>query len=551
MNKLWWIASGITILLAIGLRFWNLATQGIFYYDEAFYRLTAQTYVQLPQWYSLVLKGMSGKEAFAQVFDWGFFPQIAYKPTYLLLLMGMDLITGVTNPASGAYLSAILGLGIIAMIFILLRQLTGNRWVALTGAFLATVSGIEVSYSRMTFPHQLAALLLLTYSYFYLKRLQTPKLPLKYQYFLGMGAALLLTSHDLMLPILGLLVIFELCYLLWQRTGVLDTVKRGVVFLSGVATPLFFWEIVTLLLREFFSHTLKLRYVDKYFKQVLGHVTSHEVSTHRVLTGTDFNYYFKVLNQTEGALFIGFFILGLLSLLIWCWQKRDRKSLFITYITVSSLGLISIYPSKVLRLLVPFFPMFILLATLGIYVLGITLSRWNKQIATALSLIVIVWVTSSQGAYSLDFTQRKSGYATISNDLKKLLANGDNLATAYHYPIYTLYLQKKVYAFKNPVELQELIQHDHVRYISYEFEQLYKLYEDFPEFRERSTTRMGILKMEEQFKSGYIRSYPNPYRSSVPLLLEGHYPYDIAKELVQNKDKYQLDQIRLYAIKPE
>jgi len=529
MNTLWWPACGLVALLAIGFRFLNLATQGIFYYDEAFYRLTAQTYVQLPHWYSLVLSGMDAKAAFAQVFDWGFFPQIAYKPTYLLLLMLTDLITGITNPASGAYLSAVLGLGIIGMIFVLLKQLTGNRWLALTGALLAAVSGIEVSYSRMTFPHQLAALLLLTYVYFYLKRLQTSNLSWKFQYALGFGAALLLTSHDLMLPILGLMVIFELGYLLWLRLGLPNTARRMALFLAGVATPLLFWEVVTLLLREFFAHTLKLRYVDKYFKQVFGHVTQHEVTTTNLLTGSDYGYYFKVLNQTEGVFFIGLVLLGLISLVLWFWRKRDRQAVFITFVTLGCLGLISIYPSKVLRLLVPFFPLIILMATVGIYALWQSLSRFNKPLTTTAMLVVIGFVISAQGAYSWDFTQRQSGYASIAQDLKKLTASGKKMATAYHYPIYTLYLQQKVFAFKNQTELNALIQKENVHYVAYEFEQLYKLYEDFPQFRDRSSTRMTILKMEEQFQPGFIRAYPNPYRSSVPLLLEAHYPYDIAE----------------------
>ena len=47
------------------------------------------------------------------------------------------------------------------MLFLLLRKLTGSPWVGLAGSLLAAVSGLEVAYSRLTFPHQMAAFALI------------------------------------------------------------------------------------------------------------------------------------------------------------------------------------------------------------------------------------------------------------------------------------------------------------------------------------------------------------------------------------------------------
>lgn len=549
-HRRFWIAASIVLLTAGLLRFWHLAQQGLFFYDEAWYQLVAQTYLQLPHWYSLVLSGMSGQQAFEQVYSWGFYPQISYKPTYMLLLMLSKLVFGITNPAAGAYLSAILGIGIVGMIFLILHRFTDSRWVALAGSALTAVSGIEVSYSRQVFPHQLAGLALLVYTYFYLQRLERSQLPLKAQYFLGFGIGMLLTMHDLMLPIIAVLSLFEIGILLYNNHLKPVLFLYSGIFTLGLLTPFAFWQAVTILLREFFQDTLGKRYVTLYYKEILGHVTAHKVSHVKVMQSTDFFYFLKVLLQTEGILFIGLMLLGFGYLLFRLYQEKNAKVLFLSLMASVFLGLISVYPSKVLRLIVPFFPLFLLTAGLGFQAFRNMLSKQKPQTVTLISTIILATVLIVPSSYSYHFLQLYSAAPAIAKDLKQTVNKGEKVATPYNFPLYTIYLQDKVYGFKSPTELQVLVQNKRVRYVIFDFEQLYKLCHQFADFCTMTSDRISLLKLEERLSVDTSQSYFNPYRATLPILLENHYSYDVGQELVRNKQYYNLDRVRVYQVSP-
>jgi hypothetical protein len=165
--------------------------------------------------------------------------------------------------------------------------------------------------------------------------------------------------------------------------------------------------------------------------------------------------------------------------------------------------------------------------------------------ATGFLVLLAIW---NPLCYSLAFGRLSSGYALASSELRPLLLTGDAVATPYNYPIYTFYLQRKVYGFKSWNELQTLTQEERVRYVLFDFERLDRVCALFPNFCEEGKDRVDLLKTEEQLKPYYVKSYANPYRASLLLLLNNHYPYPLAKELVQHKDLYQLDQIRLYRL---
>jgi hypothetical protein len=473
---------------------------------------------------------------------------MSYKPPFDILLILDDWIAVVTNQASGAYLSAVLGLGIVGLVYLFLKRYTGNTWVGLGGALLAAVSGVEVSYSRLGFPHQLAGLALLTYCFCYLKRLETSQLSRKAQYLFGIGAGFLLTTHDQMLPILGILALFEAFVLLCRDRFSFKTLNRLCLFGLGLLTPLVFWQGVTVLLRELFAHTLGKRYVHYYFKEIFGHVTGHPITAAHILAQSDYGYFVKALWQTEGILFLGLLGIGGLYLLFRLYWQRDVQSLFLTTMVFLSFLLISAYPAKVLRLIVPFFPLFVITAGLGIQGVYQLVRQWNQKVAVSVAGLLVLLAIGSPLCYSLDFGRLTSGYAVASAELKPLLSTGNTVATPYNFPIYTFYLQRKVYGFKSWNELESLTQQEKVRYVLFDFERLDRTCTLFPAFCEGVDDRVTLLQTEDRLQPDYLKSYPNPYRASLLLLLNNHYSYPLAKELVQHKDLYQLDQIRLYRL---
>ena len=543
-----YVLLGIILLLALGVRFWHLDRQGLFFYDEAWYRLTAQTYVEFPQWLSLVFQHhVNPQAAFNQVYAWGFFPDISYKPPYIVLLMLSDCLFGMTNPASGGYLSALLGTLIVGFVFFITRQLTGCSKAGLLCALLASVSGMEVYYSRITLPHQFAAFMLTGLCWLYLLRLQRRNMSLLQHFLLGFLTMSILNAHDMMLPIVVLLAAFEMGVLVWHAYWRFPDWRKTICYFAGLAIPAVFWETVTDILRKLFHRTLHNAYVTPYYHELAGHIGS-KTGKKLARAAVDYGYYFHALATIEGRLFLLMLGVGMAGLLYLFLKKRASALFFFGFLSLACLGMITVFPNKVLRLMAPFMPLFIVITACGFYALSLWFEKWlrSPRILAALVGVLFLFTLFPMANFSLGLIQRTSGYAAVADSLRSRLQPGESLGTPYMLPVYTFYLQRKIYIVRTPEDFKLPDPNQRIAYVV--FDDVDRKQLCHIKGIACQSKKSAASDLETTLAPYQVQRFQNPYLAHLPFVMEHYYSFAMAQWLTQNANQVALDQIRLDAI---
>lgn len=555
LNSLFWVAAVLIGGVAVFLRFANIGQQGIFAYDEAWYLQIAKTCLQLPRFLSEIQQGVPVQEAFQSIYYGGFYPHITYKPTYILLLMLTQVVVGMNNPAAGAYLSAVLGVLTVGLMYLVFLQLTGHRWLALATAAITAVSGFQVYYSRFGIPYQWPALTLLLYFYLY-SRYRLGQAPTKKALFwAGMGIGLIQTTNDMMIPMVGLLILFELGYFLYQHQWRLNRSYELWALGAGVAVPLVFWDLVSHGMRKIFHATLHKGYVVPYHQELFSHIfKSHvrrAITNDEVHAATDYFYFVKSLLDTEGWFFILILAIGVIALSLQVWKKRRADWFLLWVLSGASLLLLFIYPEKRFRLAAPFFPLLIVVSGLGIGTILKSLPFKKSMLQAAAGLMLLALVTVPALPFSYGFTQLSSGYNQLAQDLRPKLQPGEPIATPYRFPVYSIYFpERKVLKFHTVDEFKKLLASNTVHYFLFEEVQYNRLCQKPVEICYLSKGGWAkVGELEEQLAPFKVATYDLPYVRRTPSLWESlHIPYEAVSLVIRHGDIYNTDKVRLYYI---
>lgn len=554
-TRLFTVSFLAVFVLAAFLRLYRLDEQGVLFWDSAWYLLVAETFVTLPRWLYSIFQGMDPQTAYEQFFHWGFYPHLSFKPSYILLLTVTRFLSGFMGSHAGILLSPVLGLLTGFIMYKTGQYLTGNRWYGLTAAALTAVSGYQVLYSRQVFPHQLAALALLIFLLFYLKRIALPKdsFSLKEQYLTGLGIGLLLTTHDMMLPIIMVLLLCETGWLIFQFRSLQPVLKRWIITILGLLTPILFWEMVIITLRKIFHFTLHKGYVQPYHQEIFDHLSFHPVEATNYAHGhVDYGYFLRILGHMEGWLFTGFFALGIFIIIAKIYRERSAQWFCFALICGACLGLVTVFPDKMLRLLTPFAPMTILLATIALKAIA---DFVRPRIAFHPAWIVgpcILLVMVQMGKSSFAFTQMSNGYRAVADAIRHRLLPGEYVATPYRYPNLTLYLGSRAYKFRNGTELKALMQEHNARFIVFDMEREDRLCKVAGDECKAVTSESSfpVAAIEDQLAPYRIGTFDNTFILQFPISWERHYSYELAEKVVQEHEFLDMAKIRLYFVPP-
>ncbi len=98
-----------------------------------------------------------------------------YKPAlYAYLTIPFIMILGL-NEIAVRLPSVLAGIGLIIIIFLLVRRIFGNDWLAISAAFFTAISPLSIQFSRAGWESNVAVFLNVTGLYLFLKALQKPK----------------------------------------------------------------------------------------------------------------------------------------------------------------------------------------------------------------------------------------------------------------------------------------------------------------------------------------------------------------------------------------
>ncbi len=125
---------------------WHLSERGVYIHDEAHYLLGANTLVEGIR---AVGKGEPVSEAAREIRRLGGTLYFTAKPGHVALLAGLGLLTGGVRETPSLWLSLLAGLGVVALVYRLVRDgADGSIRAALTAALFAGTSPILMSASR-------------------------------------------------------------------------------------------------------------------------------------------------------------------------------------------------------------------------------------------------------------------------------------------------------------------------------------------------------------------------------------------------------------------
>jgi hypothetical protein len=573
----------VAFLLGAFFRLVNLSQTALTTWDDAWYSLVANTFVLMPGWWAKIVTGTDPKQAWEQIYSWGFYPHLSFKPAFITLLVLAKAVSGGATAKAGLWLSPVLGLLTMGVVYKLMRSLGHSQHLALAALVLCAVGGIPVLYSRMLFPHQLAALALATWLWLYLQTLTPSPLPKRQTLWIGLGIGTLLTTHDMMLPIIVLLTFTELAVMVWRACGdsPVDFAKfwywplywlrhweRPALLLLGVSLPIGFWELVIVGLRKFLHRTLHKGYVMPYHQEVFAHVTDHPVSAAQYVhhgSQMDYGYFFKALNLTEGWLFVTVLVIGLGVLLWWLIKPKSARWTVFALITLCCFGMVCAFHDKMLRLIAPFYPLLWVTAVTGVGYLAFGLywlfevklrpsefsaHRWPQSLWRWTYLIVLVTLFLQMSSKRLfePFWQN-NGFKDTSNYMADRILPGEAMATPYRAPVYTAYLGQRVYKFRSQADLDTLIRTKNVRWVVFDLEQTSKLCHHQPALCDNDVEASQTIDALEDNMNLYLwKTIPNPLGASQVSLLERHWTWDTTTWAHKNASTLALDKIRIYWI---
>ncbi|PKO19910.1 hypothetical protein CVU37_00095 [candidate division BRC1 bacterium HGW-BRC1-1] len=154
---------------------WHLSERGVYIHDEAHYLLGANTLVEGIR---AVGKGEPVSEAAREIRRLGGTLYFTAKPGHVALLAGLGLLTGGVRETPSLWLSLLAGLGVVALVYRLVRDgVDGSIRAALTAALFAGTSPILMSASRSALGLSTSLVFALLAAWFMLHRSPATTIP--------------------------------------------------------------------------------------------------------------------------------------------------------------------------------------------------------------------------------------------------------------------------------------------------------------------------------------------------------------------------------------
>ncbi len=247
----------MVIILAVsaGLRFYNVASKGLWYWDEAYYSNAAKAPYYMIKYIFEEDEETSIRE---YLMNRGVIGSPFVKPGHFLLLAISFILFGV-HDLSPVIMMGLFGVAISYLVYKFGKEFLSNE-VGLFGALIVALSGHMIFYSRSAFPQMDTVFFGLLGFYFYWTYMSSPN-KMKYLWFSGSSFAFGMLMHQAFaIPILILLALESVR--IWKDKPGLPRVIKFTYPIWGLITAVYLMVI----------GVSKLIYV--YFPQIIPRTAS-------------------------------------------------------------------------------------------------------------------------------------------------------------------------------------------------------------------------------------------------------------------------------------
>lgn len=466
---------GLIIILAIMLRFFYLGRiPNGFYSDEASYGYNAYS----------ILK--TGKDEYGAFFPLAFKSFGEYKaPLYIYLMVPFVWIFGLSE-FSVRVVSALLGVLLIALVYLLVRRITHRSGLALATSFIISVSPLALQFNRMGHENNLSIVLIAAGIMFFIYSLRFPNYIL-----LSLAVfALSLYNHNDVRVLIPLLL--GALFLLYRRN--LLTIKKqlflGLTLFIVLLIPLFglinseaFWNRpkyvsffsdkgIVLEINKERGEDNKIKFFNPYIfhnkvlalpKKFLENYFSHFNFDFMFLKGDQVQIYNTIGNGLVYLFELPFILLGLYFLLK---GKNADKWIIIILLIISPIpGALTRYVPSASRTITILLPLSIVSA----YGLLSSIRKLNGFRVKKVYLILISIIFSFNMVYYLHYYYFNTplryakewhyGMREVVNQVEKMQNNYSNIwfsknTWGYIYPLF--YLQYPPDKYQTQAKLSPL-----------------------------------------------------------------------------------------------
>ncbi len=236
------------------LRFWGLRDRGFLIWDEGCYALEGGT-VQSAVSYLAAGGPMSGLKS-ALIGGGSVLPSGTAKPAFILLLSLWESVFGVSDFAALA-MTASFGVLCVWLVFIATTMCAG-RGAGLFGAFLLTVSGLHIWYSRAMMGNAIAAAVFLAGMIVYVRAAAAEEESGARRLFFAAGTVIgfAFMTHYMILPNLAALAACEMLRLFGGRDRLKAALGHTLLMSAGFAATLLAAEVCIRAVYLLFSGSL-------------------------------------------------------------------------------------------------------------------------------------------------------------------------------------------------------------------------------------------------------------------------------------------------------
>ena len=192
----------VALVIAAGLRFWNITSMGIWYWDEAYYANLAKAPVYI---FDYIFDSAENGSVREYLMNRGVTGTPFLKPGHIFFLTISFFVLGV-NDYAPVFMMGIFGIALVYLVYRFGEEFLSKE-AGLFSALIMAVSGHMIFYSRSAFPQMDTVFFGLLGAYFYLKYSKNSG-KRKFLWYSGASFAVGMLMHQsLAIPILILLLI--------------------------------------------------------------------------------------------------------------------------------------------------------------------------------------------------------------------------------------------------------------------------------------------------------------------------------------------------------
>lgn len=394
----------IIVVIAAGLRFYNITSKGIWYWDEAYYSNIAKAPVYAID-YLLDSKEASSLREY--LMNRGAMGMPFIKPGHILLMTISYFLMGV-NDYSPAIMMSIVGIALIFLVFKFGKEFI-TKEIGVFAALILAVSGHFIFYSRSAYPQMDTVFFGMLGYYYYLKYIRNLNYSeRKYLWYSGASFSMGMLMHQsLAIPILIFLAV-EAIYIWREKRDFKSVISRtypmwGQIIVVYLAVMLFS-KLMFTFFPEIAPRTAFATLGDRTFYRLSSVFISYSFSLTEILT------VLKMILTFEGILVLSLTFYGSYAL----WTNREKFGKRISNLLLAQFWIVVLYWSffsgghPTGKAFMVIMPQLALIAAIGIQDLLSRIPKKNLKLVTA--SIIAIWIISFGIYNSAPMLIHKSGY---------------------------------------------------------------------------------------------------------------------------------------------